>query len=166
MSEEQLTDQPVDELEQLKAELEKTKQEAEDNLAGWQRAKADYLNVKKGEEKKYQEMAEFINAAFMAEIIPIYNNYKLAMNHVPEEAKKESWVVGLEFIQKMFSDFLAKYGISEIKTVGEQFNPEVHEALTHEEREGFKEDEIFEEVAPGYMLKDRVINPAKVKVAK
>ena len=57
-------------------------------------------------------------------------------------------------------------GIEEIKTAGEKFNPEFHEAIAHEEKEGYKTDIIFAEVKPGYTLHGKVISPAKVKVAK
>ena len=153
-------------VEELQAQLEKEKARSAELLAGWQRAQADYSNLKKEEEKLGKETVEWANAALLGEIIPVYNHFKLAMAHMPEEAKKEGWAQGVIMIQKQFADFLSKYGISEIKTVGEIFNPEIHEALTHEEKEGCAPDTVFEEIAPGYMLKDKVLLPAKVKVAK
>jgi molecular chaperone GrpE len=68
--------------------------------------------------------------------------------------------------KKPIEDFLKQLGIEEIKTVGEKFNPEFHEAASHEEKEGFETDTIFEEVKAGYTLHGKVIYPAKVKVAK
>ncbi len=153
-------------LEELQAQLEKEQARSAELLAGWQRAQADYANLKKEETKLAKETVEWANAALLGEIIPVYNHFKLAVNHIPEEAKKDGWVQGVIMIQKQFTDFLSKYGIREIKTVGEPFNPEMHEALTHEEKEGFEADTVFEEIAPGYMLNDRVLVPAKVKVAK
>lgn len=153
-------------LEELQEQLVKEQARSAELLAGWQRAQADYSNLKKEEEKLAKETVEWANAALIGEIIPVYNHFKLAMNHVPEEAKKEGWVQGVIMIQKQFTDFLSKYGISEIKTVGEAFNPEIHEALTHEEKAGFASDTVFEEVSPGYMLKEKVLLPARVKVAK
>ncbi|MFA6594214.1 MAG: nucleotide exchange factor GrpE [Candidatus Buchananbacteria bacterium] len=153
-------------LEQLQEELIKEKEKAAELLAGWQRAKADYLNLKKDEEKKAKETFEWANAAFMSEILPVYSHFKLALQHIPEDQKKLPWVEGVIFIQKTFQDFLKKYQIKEIKTVGEKFDPNLHEALTHEEKDGYEADVIFEEVAPGYLLDGKVLLPAKVKVAK
>ena len=153
-------------LEQLEEELIKEREHSAELLAGWQRAKADYSNLKKDEGKRAQEVAEWTNAAVMSEVLPVYNHYKLALQHIPEEQKKEAWVQGIILIQKQFADFLNRYGIEEIKTVGEPFDPNIHEALTHEEREGFESDQIFEEVSPGYLLNSKVLLPAKVKVAK
>lgn len=153
-------------LEELEQELEKANQRAEANLDGWRRAKADYSNLVKDQDKRRAELMAWANAAFMSEVLPIYNHFKLALAHIPETSKKESWLAGIELIGKQFKDFLNKYKIVEIKTVGENFDPNIHEALTHEEKEGFASDIIFEEVAPGYLLEDKVLIPAKVKVAK
>jgi molecular chaperone GrpE len=153
-------------IEGLQEELIKERERSAELLSGWQRAQADYANLKKDEAKRAKETAEWINAGMMSEILPVYSYFKLAVKHIPEEQKKEAWVEGVLFIQKQFTDFLTKYNIGEIKTVGEQFDPNLHEAVTHEEHEGFTNDQIFEEVSPGYLLNDKVLMPAKVKVAK
>lgn len=153
-------------IKQLKEEINKEKQHAAELLAGWQRAQADYANLKKEGEKLAEETVAWANASFMAEVLPVYNHFKLAISHIPEEHKQEPWVQGIIMIGKQFSDFIAKYGISEIKTVGEKFDPNFHEALTHEEKEGYESDIIFEEVQPGYLLDNKVLIPAKVRVAK
>lgn len=153
-------------IEQLQEELIKEKEKAAELLSGWQRAKADYLNLKKEEEKKAKETYAWANAAVMSEILPVYSHFKIALQHIPEDQKKVPWVEGVIFIQKTFQDFLKKYNIEEIKTVGEKFDHNLHEAMTHEAREGYKPDTIFEEVAPGYLLDGKVLLPAKVKVAK
>jgi len=152
--------------EQLQEELVKSQERADTNLAGWQRAQADYSNLVKEQDKKYKEMASWANAMLLAEILPVYNHFKLALKHIPEEVKKESWLKGIEMIQKQFQDFLKKYKIEEIKTVGEKFDPNLHEALTHEEKKDFESDQVFEEIQPGYLLGDKVLMPAKVKVSK
>lgn len=154
------------EVKELQEQLIKVQEQVEHNLAGWQRAQADYSNLKKEMEKKTEQLMEFANAAFMAEILPVYNHFKLAVRHIPEEQKDKDWVVGIMHIQKQFQDFLQKYNITEIKTVGEKFDHNLHEAVAHEEKADFESDVIFEEVQPGYMLGDKVVNHAKVKVAK
>lgn len=154
------------EIELLEEELEKIKSKAQENLAGWQRAQADYANFKKETESTRKDVIEFANAAFMSEVLPIYNNFKLALGHIPEDQLKLDWVIGLEHIRKQFQDFLRKYKIGEIKTVGEKFDHNYHEAVTHEEKEGYDSDTIFAEVQPGYTLDGKILIPAQVKVAK
>lgn len=152
--------------ENLKKELEIISKKAEEYLNGWKRAKADYLNFKKDTEKRQVEIIQFANTALIAEVLPIFDHFKLALKHVPTDQKEVEWVKGFSHIKKQFQDFLKDLGIVEIKTVGEKFNPEFHEAVAHEKKEGFKTDVIFEEVKAGYTLHGKVIYPAKVKVAK
>jgi molecular chaperone GrpE len=155
-----------EELLKLQEQLEIAQKKSEEHLEGWKRAKADYLNLKKDSEKYQVEMIQYANAALIAQLLPIYDHYKLAWRHVPAEQQKTNWVVGFGHIKKQFSDFFKNLGIEEIKTDGEIFNPEFHDAVAHEEKEGFAADAIFEEVKPGYTLHGKVIYPAKVKVAK
>lgn len=154
------------EMASLQQELAKAKEQAQENLAGWQRAQADYANFKKETDNRQKDLFEFANAAFMAEVLPIYNHFKLALEHIPEEQRKIDWVIGLMHIKKQFQAWLKKYKIEEIKTVGEPFDHNLHEALTHEEQAGYKRDTVFAEVQPGYTLNGKVLMPAKVKVAK
>lgn len=146
-------------------DLEYWKVKAEEYLNGWKRAKADYLNLKKETEKQQAEFVRFSNAALIIEILPIYDHLKMAFNHLPKDLKGHDWVKGIEGIKKQTQDFLEAMGIKEIKTIREKFNPEYHEAVAHEKKEGFKTDYVFEETKPGYMLHDKVLYPAKVKVA-
>lgn len=150
----------------LQQELEIVSKKAEEYLDGWKRAKADYLNLKKENEKYQTDMIQYANAALIAQLLPVFDNYKLACQHVPDDSVKKDWVIGFFYIKKQFEDFLKNLGIEEIKTINEKFNPEYHEAVAHEEKEGFETDIIFEEVKAGYTLHGKIINPAKVKVAK
>ncbi len=163
MNEEKKEEKRIKELEE---ELIKEKEHSAELLAGWKRAQADYANLKKEGEKMAKETIAWANASFMAELLPVYNHFKLAVNHIPEAQKQESWVQGIIMIGKQFSDFMAKYGISEIKTVGEKFDPNLHEAVTYEKQEGYDSDMIFEEIQPGYLIDGKVLMPAKVRVTK
>jgi len=139
---------------------------AQEYLNGWKRAKADYLNLKKEKDKEREEIMKFSNAALIIQLLPIYDHLKMAFDHIPEDLKDNEWVKGIEGIKKQTQDFIESIGIKEIKTVGEKFNPEKHEAVAHEKNKDFESDIIFEETKPGYKLHDKVLYPAKVKVAK
>lgn len=147
-------------------ELEKLAAKADEYLSGWKRAKADYLNFKKQNDNHQRETIQYANAALIAELLPIYNNLKLALENKPKELENNDWMKGVEHIKNQFTEFFKQLGIEEIKTVGEKFNPEMHEAVELAEEEGFKPDTIFEQVSAGYTLHGKVVNPAKVKVAK
>ncbi len=150
----------------LQQELEQLKVKAEEYLNGWKRAKADYLNFKKDSEKRFEEIIQFANAALLAELLPIFDHLKLAVRHIPPDQKEIDWVQGFVHIKSQFGEFFKKLGIEEIKTVGEKFDPEFHEAVVSKEHEGIASGIIFEEVKAGYTLHGKVINPAKVKVAE
>jgi molecular chaperone GrpE len=145
-------------------ELELLQKRCDEYLNGWKRAKADYINLKKETEKHQLEMIQFANAALLAQLIPIYDHFKKAFSHVPHEQKDSSWVFGIEQIYKQMQSFLNNLGIEEIKTVGEIFDPSRHEAVEKKKMVGKKEQEILEEVSPGYTLHGKVLNPAKVVV--
>ncbi|MHC1591325.1 MAG: nucleotide exchange factor GrpE [Candidatus Helarchaeales archaeon] len=147
-------------------DLEKIKKQAEEYLDGWKRAKADYINLKKESEKKLTESVQFANAALILEMLPVNDHFKLAMDHIPKEEKEKEWVKGIMNIQKEFSELLSRMGIEEIKTVGEEFNPELHEAVTREKVDKVKSNTIIKEITPGYKLFDKVLQVAKVHVAE
>jgi molecular chaperone GrpE len=134
-------------------------------LAGWQRAKADYENLKKETDKKVRELAEFATANLIMEILPIYDNLKLALSHSPAGADGQKWLEGVGHIKKQFEDLLNKFKIKEIETCGSQFNPVYHEAVGYEDADK-PEGEILKELRSGYLLEDRVIQAAQVIVSK
>lgn len=151
----------------LKVELELAKQKMDEYLNGWKRAKADYINQKKEFEKREKELIQFANAGLILEMMPIYDNFKLAWKHIPEEHRKnDEWLKGIEHIKNQFQGLLKSLGIEEIKTVGEKFDPELHEAVSKEKREGTASGTVIEEVKSGYKLFDKVLEHAKVKVAE
>lgn len=153
--------------EQLREALELVTQQSQEHMDGWQRARADYLNLKKENEKQLREMAEYANAALIAELIPVYNMFKIAFEHQPKVENQEwqNWANGIGAIKKLWSDFFKNLGIEEIKTVGEKFDSELHEAVGSEESNK-DADVVIKEVAPGYTLHGKAIFPAKVIVAK
>ncbi|MDP2683771.1 MAG: nucleotide exchange factor GrpE [bacterium] len=169
MSEEKVSSDKTmeDKKETKKSELEVCKEKMEEYLNGWKRAKADYSNQKKDFEKKEKEIVQFANATLILEIMPIYDNFKLAWKHIPEDHKKnDDWLKGIEAIKKQFTELLKKLGLEEIPTEGEKFDPEIHEAVAKEKAEGKESGIILEEMKAGYKLYDKVLEPAKVKVAE
>ncbi len=146
-----------------KKELTELKVKCEEYLAGWQRAKADYENFKKETETKMGEFSEFVKAGLLSDIIPILDNFAKAVDHVPEDQQKEDWVVGVFHIKKQLEDFLSSNGLEKIKTMGEKFDHNLHEAVGNKKGE---KDIILKEVSSGYKLNGQVVIPAKVIVGE
>jgi len=135
-------------------------------LNGWQRSQADFENYKKQTEKRFKEVIEFGNAELLLDLLPLYSHFKSALQHIPEEQRETGWCQGLGHIKKLWEDLLAKFNIEEIKTIGEEFDHNLHEAVEHEEDQNKKDHEIVKEIQPGYKLNDKIIQPAKVVVNK
>lgn len=142
-------------------ELEKCKKQAEEYLNGWKRAKADYLNLKKETETASAELAQFVAGGMLMKFLPIYDGLKKAC---AMETSGDKWVEGILNIKKQFEDVFKKFGVEEIKTVGEKFNPEFHEAISRQKKDGVESDIILEEVGGGYKMNGKTIIAAKVIV--
>ncbi|PLX25216.1 nucleotide exchange factor GrpE [Candidatus Parcubacteria bacterium] len=138
------------------------KTQAEENLAGWKKALADYQNLQKEMDQRLSSMSNFVSSAFILELLPIFDNYQIAIEHIPEEQKKESWAVGLEHILKMWESFLNDHQIEKIKTVGEKFDPNIHESVGSVKEKDQDDQIIVEEKLAGYRTKESAIRPAKV----
>jgi len=146
--------------------LEKLQIITEEYLNGWKRAKADYQNLKKETERKQKEAVDFALAAHMIKLLPVNENLRQALDHLPEEIKESQWAKGLTYIKKQLEDVFSDIGLNRVPALGEQFDPNIHEAVSHEAREGVDAGRIFEEVQEGYTLHGVTLVPAKVKVAK
>ena len=147
-------------IEKLKKDLEESKKEAEEYLNGWKRAKADLINFKKETEKRQAELIEFANANLILDLLPIHESLKNAVLHA--ETGDENLKKGIKQIKKQFDDLLKSLGIEEIKTIGEKFNPELHESVEKRKEDGKEEGIILEEVKAGYTMYGKVLEPAKV----
>ncbi len=122
----------------------------------YKRALADYQNLLKQSAKEREEFVKYANEQLILEIIPVYNNLKISLEHVDKTVEKNGWLEGVKFVTKQFKDILNNLGVKEIETKGKKFDPSIMEAL-----EG-KGKKVKKEVMPGYILKEKVIMPAKV----
>jgi molecular chaperone GrpE len=131
----------------------------------WQRALADYKNLQREVEKRRSEWAQLSELQIIEEFLPVYDNFKKAF--AIEEAN-DSWRQGIGYIMKQFGDVLKAHNIEEIKTVGEKFDPNLHDASGEApSSDGVQEPGIIvKEVTGGYKMGDRVIRAARVIVTK
>ncbi len=125
---------------------------------------ADYQNLQKETATKMAEFKNLNTSSLVLEILPIFDNYQVAITHIPKDQQQESWAVGLQHILKMWEAWLADHDITAIKTVGEEFDPNMHEAVEQVQDESQEDNIIIKQNQTGFMLKDQVIRPAKVIV--
>ena len=128
-----------------------------------QRERADAMNVRRRTEEERAQLGEFYKAMVMRELLPALDNLDRALKHVPKELKDHDYVKGVQGVAKQFEDCFAKLGVESIKTVGEPFDPKLHEAISVEDAGGQVEI-VCEELQPGYRIGDEVIRHALVKV--
>ncbi len=151
----------VEDMELLKQALAEAREKAETNLAGWQRAQADFVNYKRRAEQERKEISKFANSVLMLNLLPVLDDLERAVNSIPPRLAKLSWVEGIRLIERKFRTSLEAQGLSQIEALGKPFDPNFHEAV----RQGKGKDGIVvEEAQKGYRLHDRVIRPAKVVV--
>lgn len=153
-------------------------EKCEEYKAGWMRAQADYQNLLRETEEKRGEWAAMSKLQILEEFIPIYDNFKKAFsdtniqinandtNNDSNLKKWLSWKQGIEYIMKQFGEVLKRHNVEEIKTVGEKFDTNMHEAMGEEEAEGKEEGVVIREVDSGYTMNGKVIKTAKVIIAK
>jgi molecular chaperone GrpE len=150
--------------EELKKELEEVKAQRDEYLAGWQRARADFLNHKKEERERMQEFIKFAEEELLAELLPVIDNLELAQAQV--QGKDDMFSKGFLQIAMQLKRFLQDHQVGELKAEGEKFNPEFHEAAGEIEKEGVESGTIVDVLLKGYTLHGKLIRPAKVRVAK
>jgi len=155
-----------EEIEKLKAELDKKTKEAQEYYEKWLRTMAELDNLRKRTEKQQSEYLKFANEQLLKELLPVVDNLERAVNHAHSSNNNmKSLLEGVELTLKMLHQCLEKFGVKPIKTVGEKFDPYIHEAVKIEERKD-EEDMVVEEHQKGYLLHDRLLRPALVTVAK
>jgi molecular chaperone GrpE len=165
MSEENLEKNKI-ENEEVKTngtdELAKTKQELEETTDRLKRIVAEFENYKKRSGKEREMLYNSLLADIVSSFLPVIDNLEKAAEAKTDD---ENYKQGLELVLKQFKDVLTKFGVEEIKTVGETFDPEVHEAVSSIQDETKGEKEIVQEFRKGYKVGTKVIRHAMVVVA-
>lgn len=150
--------------EKLQKELEEAQKHRDEYLAGWQRARADFMNHKKEERARMQEFIKFAEEELLAELLPMVDNLELAQRQL--EGKEDAVSKGFLQIAMQLKSFLKDHEVQEMKVEGEKFNPEFHEAAGEVEKEGVEPGVIVEVLSKGYTLHGKLLRPARVRVAK
>lgn len=140
---------------------------ADKYLDNWKRCQANFENYKKDQAKTSDELIRFANENLIMQIIPVLDNFNASLAHVPEDKKDNAWVTGVTYIKKQLEDILKNNGVDEIEVkVGDNFNPEIHEAIKHEAENDEQElkNKITKVVQNGYKIDGKVIRPARVVI--
>jgi molecular chaperone GrpE len=129
------------------------------------RTAAEFDNFRKRVDRERRELSEFAAADMLSEFLPIVDNFERALQ-APAPAEAEGFRTGIEMIHKQMLDLLRKRGVKPIEALGADFDPNFHQAVIHETSGDHRDGEVIGELQRGYMLGDRLLRPAMVKVAK
>ena len=152
--------------EDLKKLLEDCQKQRDEYLAGWQRARADFLNYKKEEMERFKEIINFAGEEMILRVLPLLDNLYLAEKHLSDDLKDNEYVKGLLQIKTQFLDFLKSQGIEPIEALGKKFDPQFHEVMEEVEAKDKEPGIVVEEVQKGYLIGGKLLRPVKVIITK
>jgi len=152
------------EMEALMKRLEEAEAKVAEHLDGWQRAQAEFVNYKNRVQRDQETMKALMKGDIIKKFLPVLDDLERALQNRPTDSG--SWINGIELIQKKLQTILESEGVKRIAAEGQLFDPNFHEAISHEAAEGVESGYVIAVVQNGYMLGDRVIRPALVRVAQ
>ncbi len=150
----------------LRADLKKARAEKEEYLTGWQRAKADYINLQKDEAGKLKDVRSFVTQGLVEDLLPALDSFDMAFaNKEAWEKVDVNWRNGVEYIHKQFDQALENYGVIKINQVDVPFDPTLHETIESIPTDDQAMDHIIASITQsGYKMGDKVIRPARVTI--
>lgn len=154
------------EVEDMRAQLAEAQQEAAESKAGWQRIAADFANYRRRTEQDREQTLGLASEALLAKLLTIVDDFDRALANMPAETQHAAWLDGIVAIDRKLRQLLDSEGLTPIDALGQPFNPHEHEAVVQEETTNVPEGTVTAELQRGYRIRDRVLRPAMVAVAK
>ena len=151
-------------IEELERELADTRARGEEHLYNWQRSAADFANFKRRTDEERALAGQFSNALLISKLLAVLDDFDRALESVPPEAD-DPWIDGVKLVERKLRGVLESEGVTPIDAVGQPFDPNLHEAVAHEDTADHPDNTVIGEVQRGYRLHDGVIRPSLVRVA-
>ena len=156
----------LEEYQALQAELEKTRQQSQEYFDGWQRERADFSNYKRRVDREQEQLKQVLSSGVIKKFLVVLDDLERAMKNRPADGEGAAWAGGVELINRKLQNILDAEGVQRIPAENQTFDPNFHEAISHEDNPDFQSGEIIEVVQQGYLIGDRVLRPALVRVAR
>jgi len=153
-------------IEMLEEEIEKLQEETASYKDRWLRAAAEFENFRRRNEKDRIDWIKNANKDLILELINVYEHLEMAMKSADTDQVPENFRKGIVMVHDQLKSLLEKYGLRRIEAVGEEFDPQYHQAIICTEKDGFDDNIIFDCIQNGYILNDKVLRHARVAVAK
>ncbi|WP_081755900.1 nucleotide exchange factor GrpE [Paucisalibacillus sp. EB02] len=165
IEQEEVPSNTADEIEKQKEEMNKLQKEKEELYQKFLRTQAEFDNFKKRSIKEREAAAKYKAQDLAIELLPAIDNFERALQVEVDESNK-GLLEGISMVYRQLIDALKSQGLKEIEAVGKEFDPNIHQAVIQVEDESMESNVVVEELQKGYLIKDRVIRPAMVKVNK
>jgi molecular chaperone GrpE len=157
------TEQLSAEIQALKTKLAEAESKTSEYRDSWMRSQAEFQNYKKRLERDNELTYVSMKGDIIKKVLPVLDDLERALQNRPTD---NAWASGIELIARKLQNMLDSEGIKRIEAEGQEFDPNFHEAISHEPADGVKSGFVISVVQNGYMLGDRVIRPALVRVAQ
>lgn len=148
-----------------KALAEQLAQENTDLTEALKRERADVMNVRRRHDEQLVSLRSSVKASVVGDLLPVIDNFERALKHTPADIAGHDYIKGINGVVKQFEKVLSDLGVERIKTTGQVFDPNLHEAVSMEDKGG-EQEIVTEELQAGYTLGDEVIRHAMVRVEK
>lgn len=150
----------------LQEQLSQAQAKATENLEGWQRAQAEFANYKKRQARDLEMQTADMRGRVIKRYLEVMDDLERALEHRPADGEGAQWANGVELIYKKLLGYLEGEGLTRVDPLGQPFDANLHEAISQEESDKYESGTVIEVLRPGYMLGERVLRPATVKVAQ
>lgn len=150
---------PIEDLQRLADERDQLR----DQLL---RTMAEFQNYRRRQEEQRGELERFATERFVKQLLPVLDNFERALGAFEERGDQEAMREGLRAVDRQLRQVLEGQNVSRIPSVGEEFNPDVHEALAIAQSDEHEDNTVIDEIEAGYKMGERVIRPARVRVSK
>lgn len=154
------------EIETLREEIDLLQGQSNEYLDGWQRERAEFANYKKRKERESQQLQHNIIGNITRKYLEIVDDLERALQNQPEDGEGASWAEGIELVYRKFLTALEAEGVVAMQAEGQLFDPNLHEAISQEPSEEFESGQVIEVLRSGYMIGERVLRPASVRIAQ
>lgn len=163
--EEDRVEDAIDELAVLQEELEQAKAKEAEYLDGWQRARAELANARKRFQRDQVQAYTNAQADVLKHVLPIVDDFERALETLPSNLSGLTWIEGVLLIRRKLDMLLEQSGVTTIDAVGEEFDPFLHQAVTHEPSDTVPPGHVIAELQRGYTISERVLRPSMVRVS-
>ena len=158
--------EPELELENEQEELQKAQDEVKAAQDQYLRTLADMDNLRKRTQREKEELAKFANENILRDVLPVLDNLERAVEHAEQAHSSEGLLVGVQMTLTQFYQVLKKFGVDPVESIGQPFDPALHQAMGQVETADCPSNSVAQEMQKGYVLNERLLRPAMVMIAK